>query len=173
MKKKTIANLIMAAVILVIVAAGVLGVGHIRGWFDRADAETAVLTDLRGIVNLEREGVIYPAELETALRAGDRAFVVDGFAQNVEHPPKDAFADRHADPAAVGFDGHPAGEQLARRQHNAAHRSVADLLRDFHHAFAVSSVNGQGLTNARRIAAREPNVYNRPGYRNNFSHFHH
>ena len=72
MKKKTIANLIMAAVILVIVTAGVLGVGHIRGWFDRTDAETAVLTDLRGIVNLEREGVVYPAEQETALRAGDR-----------------------------------------------------------------------------------------------------
>ena len=72
MKKKTIANLIMVAVILAIVAAGVLGVGHIRGWFDKADAEAALLTDFRGIVNLEREGVSYPVEQETVLRAGDR-----------------------------------------------------------------------------------------------------
>ena len=72
MKKKTIANLIMVAMILAIAAAGILGVGHIRGWFDKADAEAALLTDFRGVVNLEREGVAYPVEQDTVLRAGDR-----------------------------------------------------------------------------------------------------
>ena len=72
MKKKQIANLIMAAIIGIVVAAGVLGVGMIRGWFDKADTETAFLADFRGIVKLERLGVIYPVEQDTVLRAGDR-----------------------------------------------------------------------------------------------------
>lgn len=72
MKKKRIANLIMVAVIVIVVAAGVLGVGHIRGWFDKADVEKAFLTDFQGIVNLERKGVAYPVEQDTVLRAGDK-----------------------------------------------------------------------------------------------------
>lgn len=72
MKKKQIANLIMVAMIAVIIAAGVLGVGMIRGWFDKTDSETAYLTDFRGIVNLEREGVAYPVEQDTVLRTGDK-----------------------------------------------------------------------------------------------------
>lgn len=72
MKKKQIANLIMVAIILVIVAAGVLTVGHIRGWFDTDDGTYAVLRDLRGVIHLERDGVSYPVENETVLRAGDK-----------------------------------------------------------------------------------------------------
>ena len=72
MKKKTIANLTMVAIILVIVAAGVLGVGYIRGWFDSNDGSYAVLKEIRGIVNIEREGVSYPAENGTVLRSGDK-----------------------------------------------------------------------------------------------------
>ena len=72
MKKKQIANLIMVAVILLIVAGGVLGVGYIRGWFDTATENSACLTLLQGTVNMERSGVIYPVENETVLRAGDK-----------------------------------------------------------------------------------------------------
>lgn len=72
MKKKTIANLIMVAIILVIVAAGVLGVGCIRGWFDSDDGSYAILSEIRGIVNIEREGVSYPVENGTVLRSGDK-----------------------------------------------------------------------------------------------------
>lgn len=72
MKKKQIANLIMVAVILLIVAGGVLGVGYIRGWFDTATESSACLTRLQGTVNIERSGVIYPVENETVLRAGDK-----------------------------------------------------------------------------------------------------
>ena len=72
MKKKQIANLIMIAAILLIVAGGVLGVGHIRGWFDKATEDSVCLTRLQGTVNLERSGVIYPVENETVLRAGDK-----------------------------------------------------------------------------------------------------
>ena len=72
MKKKQIANLIMVAVILLIVAGGVLGVGYIRGWFDRATEDSVCLTRLQGTVNMQRSGVIYPVEKETVLRAGDK-----------------------------------------------------------------------------------------------------
>ena len=72
MKKKQIANLIMVAVIFLIVAGGVLGVGYIRGWFDTATENSACLTRLQGTVNMERSGVIYPVESETVLRAGDK-----------------------------------------------------------------------------------------------------
>ena len=72
MKKKQIANLIMVAVILLIVAGGVLGVGYIRGWFDRATDDSACLTRLQGTVNMQRSGVIYPVGKETVLRAGDK-----------------------------------------------------------------------------------------------------
>ena len=72
MKKKTVANLVMIAIIIVIAAAGLLGVGHIRGWFDNGSGDVALLTQIRGVVNLERSGTVFPAEGGTVLRAGDR-----------------------------------------------------------------------------------------------------
>lgn len=72
MKKKQTANLIMAGVILLIAAAGILSAGWVQGWFDADDGTQAVLTDIRGIINLEREGVIAAVEEDTVLRAGDR-----------------------------------------------------------------------------------------------------
>ena len=72
MKKKQIANLVMAAVIFLIVAGGVFGVGYIRGWFDTPSEDVACLTQLQGTVNMERSGVIYPVEQDTVLRDGDK-----------------------------------------------------------------------------------------------------
>ena len=70
--KKRIANFIMIAVIVLIAAAGVLVVGHIQGWFDKADGQNTVLSAVRGIVTMERGGVAYDAEAGTVLRQGDR-----------------------------------------------------------------------------------------------------
>ena len=78
MKKKQIANLIMVAVILLILAGGVLGVGYIRGWFDTTTESSACLTRLQGTVNMERSGVIYPVETKTVLRAGDKIITQPG-----------------------------------------------------------------------------------------------
>ena len=72
MKKKQIANIVMAAIILMIAAVGILTVGHIQGWFDNDDGDAAVLTQIRGIITMEREGVAYTAGSETVLRQGDR-----------------------------------------------------------------------------------------------------
>lgn len=83
MKKKTIANLTMCGIIAVIVTAGVLTVGYIRGWFDKADEKASVLTDIRGVIRMERDGVSYPVEGETVLRAGDRITAESGAAATV------------------------------------------------------------------------------------------
>ena len=71
MKKKTIANAIMVAVIALIVVFGVLMAGNILGWFDKPDPETAMLTDIRGIVQMHRDGVSYTVEKDIVLRPGD------------------------------------------------------------------------------------------------------
>ena len=70
MKKKHLANLVMVAVIAVIAAAGILAAGNILGWFD-SGADAALLTDVRGVVTMDRGGVAYPVEDETVLREGD------------------------------------------------------------------------------------------------------
>ena len=71
MKKKTIANLVMVVIIVAIAIVGLLGVGHIKGWFDKASDDTALLTECRGIITLERDGVAYTTTEDTVLRSGD------------------------------------------------------------------------------------------------------
>ncbi len=70
MKKKTLYNLIMVAIIVAIVTGGVLGVGYIRGWFDRADGGL-ILQNIVGVVRMERAGVNYTVDGNTVLRPGD------------------------------------------------------------------------------------------------------
>ncbi len=60
----------MVAVIAVILILGVAFVGYIRGWFGDG-SDTASLMDVRGIVNMTREGITYPVEQNTPLRKGD------------------------------------------------------------------------------------------------------
>lgn len=72
MKKKRVANIVMVAVIIVIAAAGIFGVGHIKGWFDKSDDSTAVLTDFCGIITLQRDGVAYATTDDTVLRENDK-----------------------------------------------------------------------------------------------------
>ena len=71
MKKKKFANFIMVAVIIAIAAAGILVVGSIQGWFG-GEENAALVTEVRGIVNITRDGVTYSLEGNTALRSGDK-----------------------------------------------------------------------------------------------------
>ena len=71
MKNSKRSNLVMIAVIAVIVVAGILTVGSLQGWFDTT-GDQALLTEIRGIVHVERSGVAFPAEKDTPLRQGDR-----------------------------------------------------------------------------------------------------
>ena len=51
----------MLAVIAVMLVLGVVFVGYIRGWLGDS-GEAALLTDIRGIINMTRDGITYPVE---------------------------------------------------------------------------------------------------------------
>ena len=70
-RKSVFANSVMTAIIVMILAAGLLTVAYLRGWIGDRGADTAVLADVRGIVNMTRNGVTYPVEQDTPLRKGD------------------------------------------------------------------------------------------------------
>ncbi len=70
-RKIIIANGVTALIIIGIIGAGLLGVGYIRGWFGDTGSDAAVLADVRGIVNMTRNGVTYPVEQDTPLRKDD------------------------------------------------------------------------------------------------------
>lgn len=72
MKKKNVANILTVLIILAVAVSGVAFVGHIQGWFDMPDESVALLTDFRGIITLERDGVAYTASEDTVLRIGDK-----------------------------------------------------------------------------------------------------
>ena len=78
MKKKKIANIVMVVIIIAIALSGIIGVGYIKGWFDKADKNTAVLSDFRGIITLQRDGVAYATTDDTVLRKGDKIFCDPG-----------------------------------------------------------------------------------------------
>lgn len=78
MKKQRFRNIVMVAVILGIAIAGILSVGYIQGWFDQNNGEAAVLSEVRGIVTMERNGVAYGAQENTVLRQGDRLTAASG-----------------------------------------------------------------------------------------------
>ena len=71
MSKKAIANTVMVILIIAIAFCGVLGVGYIKGRFDKPEKETAVLTDVRGVVSLKRSGAAYTVSGNSVLRSGD------------------------------------------------------------------------------------------------------
>lgn len=70
-RKSIFANSVMVAIIVMIAAGGLLTVAYLRGWIGDKGADSAVLADVRGIVNMTRNGVTYPVEQDTPLRAGD------------------------------------------------------------------------------------------------------
>ncbi len=70
-RKSIFANSVMVAIITMILVGGVLGVGYIRGWFGDKGSDAAVLSDVKGIVNMTRNGVTYPVEQDTPLRKDD------------------------------------------------------------------------------------------------------
>lgn len=83
MKKKTVYNIIMVAVIAAIAAVAVLLAGRHLGWFDKAAPEgeaTAISATVRkGLANLERGGIASELKGQTQLRQGDVISVASGY----------------------------------------------------------------------------------------------
>ena len=83
MKKKTIYNIIMVAVIAAIAAVAVFLAGRHLGWFDKADpaGETTAIsaTVRKGLANLERGGIASELKGQVQLREGDVVSVTSGY----------------------------------------------------------------------------------------------
>ena len=77
MSRKRRSNIIMIAVIAVVLAAGVFAAGKILGWFGKP-ADAAVLSDVKGLVSIERGGVAVNAEKGMALAKGDKISCPEG-----------------------------------------------------------------------------------------------
>jgi len=71
-KNRKLFNIIMVAAIAVAAVAGILTVGAVKGWFSNTDESLAVAEKVSGIVSVERGGVSFELEEDTALKAGDR-----------------------------------------------------------------------------------------------------
>lgn len=70
--KKRILNTIMVLLILIIAASGVLTVGRLRGWFDRTEESVVRIAAVKGIANIERNGIGYNIASEMNLQSGDK-----------------------------------------------------------------------------------------------------
>ena len=71
-KQKKIFNIIMVAVIVVIIAAGIAWAGSVKGWFSGSSDSFAEAASVTGVVNVERNGVSFELEEGSALQAGDK-----------------------------------------------------------------------------------------------------
>lgn len=134
-KKKQLANLVMVGVIALMILGGVLFAGNTLGWFDKQDGTAATLTEIRGLIQMQRSGVIYTVEKDTVLREGDSLTLekgatakilledgylvlgekaalavtdstADGFA--AEMTAGELFASCGQAPALISFEGHQA-----------------------------------------------------------------
>lgn len=70
-RKKKWMNVVMILLILVIAASGVLTVGKIQGWFEKAETAEVLSGTIRGIANIQRQGIGYTLNQDTVLRSGD------------------------------------------------------------------------------------------------------
>lgn len=70
-RKKTLFNVIMVVLILIIAGCGVMAVGNLKGWFDKGSESILVTKDVKGVANIQRNGVGYGLEKNVSLRAKD------------------------------------------------------------------------------------------------------
>ena len=72
MNKKTRANIIMVAIIVLMAVVGIVSALYIKGDINTNKENAALLTEFRGIVVLERNGVALTTTEDTYLRTGDK-----------------------------------------------------------------------------------------------------
>lgn len=69
--KKRFMNVIMVLLILVIAASGVITVGKIQGWFDTPETTLITSGKIKGVANIERNGIGYTLQSDVAMGSGD------------------------------------------------------------------------------------------------------
>ncbi|MGN0355468.1 MAG: hypothetical protein ACI4EI_10390 [Muricoprocola sp.] len=70
-RKKKLWNAVMVLLILVIAGSAVLTVGKIKGWFDKPEDMVVSSGMIKGVVNIQRQGIGYALSPESALQSGD------------------------------------------------------------------------------------------------------
>ena len=72
MKKKTVLNVIMVALIVMIAGFSVWYVGSTKGWFSKdIDTQYAITGNITGIADIERNGIGYSSDSGMVLKDGD------------------------------------------------------------------------------------------------------
>lgn len=69
--KKRFMNVIMVLLILVIAASGVITVGKIQGWFDTPEMTLITSGKIKGVANIERNGIGYTLQSDVPMGSGD------------------------------------------------------------------------------------------------------
>lgn len=69
--KKTLFNVIMVVLILIIVGCGIMAVGNLKGWFGKEENSVLVSQNVKGVANIQRSGVGYGLKKDVSLRDGD------------------------------------------------------------------------------------------------------
>lgn len=69
--KKTLFNVIMVVLILIIAGCGIMAVGNLKGWFGKEENSVLVSQNVKGVANIQRSGVGYGLEKDVSLRDGD------------------------------------------------------------------------------------------------------
>ena len=70
-RKKTLFNVIMVVLILIIAGCGIMAVGNLKGWFGKDENSVLVSQNVKGVANIQRSGVGYGLEKNVSLRDGD------------------------------------------------------------------------------------------------------
>ena len=91
-----------------------------------------------------------------------RALLVDGLAQDVEHPAQGLLPHRGLDGGAGGDHLVPPAQPLAGGEHDAPDGVPAHVLGHFHHPRLAVHGDGHGLVDLRQLAAGELHVHHRP-----------
>lgn len=69
--KKRLMNGIMVVLILIIAASGLFAVGKIQGWFGGEETAVMVSKKVKGVANIERNGIGYTLNSDVAIKDGD------------------------------------------------------------------------------------------------------
>jgi len=89
-KKNKIFNIVMIAAIVIVIIAGLMATGTLKGWFgeketvkvvaeDGSEKEISILAENKiGSVNIERSGIAYSLENGNSLRSGDMIETLNG-----------------------------------------------------------------------------------------------
>lgn len=69
--KKKWMNFLMAVLLLIIAASGILTVGMLKGWFEKAEDALVVSGQTKGVVNIQRQGIGYTLNEGFSLHSAD------------------------------------------------------------------------------------------------------